>query len=122
MAVSPSNQPLVTDLVVHHVAGRNLFLYDRAAAADYTLALTRAGLARLLASGPLPPDGLPVATVAARTTGRHRLSRSGDRAANSALYIVAIVRMRHHAPTRVYLQRRTAEGRSKREIIRCLIG
>jgi transposase len=55
-----------------------------------------------------------------RTTGRHRLSRSGDRAANSALHIVTIVRLRHHGPTRAYLQRRTAEGRSKREIIRCL--
>lgn len=55
-----------------------------------------------------------------RTTGRHRLSRSGDRAANSALYIVTIVRMRHHAATRAYVERRTAEGLSKREIIRCL--
>ncbi|MFB9960947.1 transposase [Agromyces bracchium] len=34
-----------------------------------------------------------------RTSGRHRLSRSGGRAANSALYIVAIVRMRRHEPT-----------------------
>ncbi|GGU86558.1 transposase [Lentzea flava] len=55
-----------------------------------------------------------------RTTGRHRLSRGGDRAANSALYLVTIVRIRHHQPTRDYVQRRTAEGLSKREIIRCL--
>ena len=48
------------------------------------------------------------------------LSRSGDRAANSALYIITIVRMRHHRPTRDYVERRTAEGRTKREIIRCL--
>jgi transposase len=40
--------------------------------------------------------------------------------ANSALYIVTIVRMRHHQPTRDYVERRTAEGLSKREIIRCL--
>lgn len=46
--------------------------------------------------------------------------RSGDRAANSALYIVTIVRMRHHEPTRAYVERRTAEGLTKREIIRCL--
>lgn len=51
---------------------------------------------------------------------RHRLSRSGDRGANSALWIVAVVRLRHHAPTREYVERRTAEGLSKREIIRCL--
>jgi transposase len=62
----------------------------------------------------------PQPASSGRTTGRHRLSRSGDRAANSALYIVTIVRMRHHAPTRAYLERRTAEGLSKREIIRCL--
>jgi transposase len=53
-------------------------------------------------------------------SNRHRLNRSGDRGANSALWIVAVVRLRHHAPTREYVERRTAEGLSKREIIRCL--
>lgn len=62
----------------------------------------------------------PQPASSGRTTGRHRLSRGGDRAANSALYIVTIVRMRHHQPTRDYVDRRTAEGLSKREIIRCL--
>ena len=62
----------------------------------------------------------PQPASSGRTTGRHRLSRSGDRAANSALYIVTIVRMRRHEPTRAYVERRTAEGLSKREIIRCL--
>ena len=62
----------------------------------------------------------PQPASSGRTTGRHRLSRSGDRAANSALYIVTIVRMRHHVATRAYVERRTAEGLSKREIIRCL--
>ena len=62
----------------------------------------------------------PQPASSGRTSGRHRLSRSGDRAANSALYIVTIVRMRRHQPTRDYVQRRTAEGLSKREIIRCL--
>lgn len=62
----------------------------------------------------------PQPASSGRTSGRHRLSRSGDRAANSALYIVTIVRMRHHQPTRDYVERRTAEGLSKREIIRCL--
>ena len=51
---------------------------------------------------------------------QHRLNRSGDRSANSALWIVAVVRLRHHEPTRDYVARRTAEGLSKREIIRCL--
>ena len=62
----------------------------------------------------------PQPASSGRTTGRHRLSRGGDRAANSALYIVTLVRMRRHQPTIDYVQRRTAEGLSKREIIRCL--
>ena len=51
---------------------------------------------------------------------RHRLNRGGNRRANAALYRVALVRMRHHPPTREYIQRRTAEGKSPREIRRCL--
>jgi transposase len=62
----------------------------------------------------------PQPASSGRTNGRHRLSRGGDRAANSALYIVTIVRMRRHQPTRHYVERRTAEGLGKREIIRCL--
>jgi transposase len=61
----------------------------------------------------------PLPASSGRTT-RHRINRGGDRAANSALYTVAIVRMRHHQPTRDYVARRIAEGRTKREIIRCL--
>lgn len=53
-------------------------------------------------------------------TSRHRLNRGGNRRANAALYRVALVRMRHHRPTREYIERRTAEGKSPREIRRCL--
>ncbi len=53
-------------------------------------------------------------------TSRHRLNRGGNRQANAALYRVALVRMRHHPPTRDYIARRTAEGKSSREIRRCL--
>lgn len=62
----------------------------------------------------------PQPASSGRTTGRHRLSRGGDRAANSALYTVAITRMRYHEPTRAYVTRRSAEGLTKRDIIRCL--
>jgi transposase len=62
----------------------------------------------------------PQPASSGRTNGRHRLSRSGDRQANSALYIVTLVRLRHHQPTRDYAARRTTEGLTKREIIRCL--
>ena len=53
-------------------------------------------------------------------TNRHRLNRGGNRQANAALYRVVIVRMPGHQPTVDYVRRRTAEGKSKSEIIRCL--
>ena len=54
------------------------------------------------------------------TTGRHRLNRGGHRHANAALYQAIIVRMRYHQPTVDDVARRTAAGRTTREIIRCL--
>jgi transposase len=53
-------------------------------------------------------------------TNRHRLNRGGDRQANSALYRVVLVRLGHDPRTREYMRRRTKEGLSKTEIIRCL--
>ena len=53
-------------------------------------------------------------------TNRHRLNRGGDRQANSALYRIVVVRLRYDRRTQEYMQRRTAEGMSKSEVIRCL--
>lgn len=53
-------------------------------------------------------------------TERHRLNRGGDRAANAALYTVVLVRMRHDQRTRDYVKRRTTQGKTKPEIMRCL--
>ena len=53
-------------------------------------------------------------------TSRHRLNRGGDRQANRMLYTVALNRMRYDERTRAYVTKRTAEGKSKKEIIRCL--
>jgi transposase len=53
-------------------------------------------------------------------TSRRRLNRGGDRQANSALYRVAICRLRCDARTRDYLARRITEGKTRREAIRCL--
>lgn len=53
-------------------------------------------------------------------TSRFRLNRGGHRQANAALYRTVIVRMRFHQPTIDYVARRTAEGKTKAEIIRCL--
>jgi transposase len=71
-----------------------------------------AAFAHLTGVAPLP--------ASSGNTQRHRLNRGGDRQANSALYRVAIVRMRYHQPTRDYVTRRTQQGLTKREIIRCL--
>jgi class 3 adenylate cyclase len=51
---------------------------------------------------------------------RHRLHRGGDRGANHALHTIALCRLRYDQRTRAYLQRRTTEGLSKQEILRCL--
>ena len=53
-------------------------------------------------------------------TTRHRLSRGGNRQANAALHHVVVVRMHHDARTRDYVVKRTKEGLSKKEIMRCL--
>lgn len=53
-------------------------------------------------------------------TVRHRLNRSGDRQLNRALHTIVLSRLQHHAETRVYAARRRAEGRTDREIKRCL--
>ena len=51
---------------------------------------------------------------------RHRLNRGGDRQANSALYIVVISRLRWDPATQDYMARRLAEGKTRKEVIRCL--
>ncbi len=51
---------------------------------------------------------------------RHRLDRGGNRQLNSALYRIAITQSRYHPAARAYLERKQAEGKSKREAIRCL--
>ena len=53
-------------------------------------------------------------------TVRHRLNRGGDRALNRAIHAIALTRMRSCPRTRAYLTRRTAEGKTTREIRRCL--
>ena len=53
-------------------------------------------------------------------TNRHRLNRGGDRQANAALYRIVLVRLRYDSRTIAYTDRRTGEGLSKTEIIRCL--
>lgn len=61
----------------------------------------------------------PVAASSGKTQ-RHRLNRSGDRQANNALWVIAMVRLSHDPATRAYARRRKEQGLSHREIVRCI--
>ena len=61
----------------------------------------------------------PIQASSGKTT-RHRLNRGGDRQANAALYRIVVVRLRHDPTTQDYMARRIKQGKSKREVIRCL--
>jgi transposase len=54
-------------------------------------------------------------------TVRVRLNRSGDRQLNQALHLIVLTRLRYDPATRAYAQRRRAEGKTNREIRRCLV-
>ena len=71
-----------------------------------------ASLAALCGAAPVPASSGKIT--------RHRLSRGGDRAANNALYRIALVRMSAHPQTRDYVRRQEANGRTKKEILRLL--
>lgn len=73
---------------------------------------SEASLARLCGVAPIP--------ASSGTTTRHRLHRGGDRDANCSIHLIVVSRLRWHQPTRDYVDRRTREGKTKKEIIRCL--
>jgi len=71
-----------------------------------------AAFAHLCAAAPIP--------ASSGLTHRHRLNPGGDRSANRALHMIAVVRLRYCDRTRAYAARRMRDGLSKPEIIRCL--
>jgi len=73
---------------------------------------SEAAFASLCGSSPIP--------ASSGKTMRHRLNRGGDRQANAALHRVVVVRLRWHQPTKDYMARRTAEGKTTAEVMRCL--
>jgi transposase len=73
---------------------------------------SEAAFAHLCGAAPIP--------ASSGRTDRHRLNRAGDRRANNALWRIALVRMHCHPPTRTYVERRTKQGLSKLDILRCL--
>lgn len=74
---------------------------------------SEATFAKLTGTAPIPASS-------GKHAGRMRLNRGGDRHANAAIYMIVIGRMRTHPETRVYLQRRSTENLTKRDLIRCL--
>ena len=73
---------------------------------------SEAAFAMLSGTAPVP--------VSSGRTDRHRLNRLGDRQLNRALQVIAVSRMRSHPPTIAYTNRRRAEGKTDREIRRCI--
>ena len=73
---------------------------------------SEAAFAHLCGASPIP--------ASSGRTHRHRLNRGGDRQANHALWRITLVRMHCHPPTRAYVERRTKQGLSKLDIMRCL--
>lgn len=73
---------------------------------------SEAALASLSGTRPIP--------ASSGNTERHRLNRGGDRRLNRAITTIALVRMRCDEPTKAYIAKRTAQGRTKKEIMRSL--
>jgi len=93
---------------------------------------TQAGIVEAIRAVSVAPDRLRNDAALAALCGvspleassgkvvRHRLNRGGDRRANNALWTITLVRMRSEPRTKAYVARRTQEGRSTKEIQRCL--
>jgi transposase len=73
---------------------------------------SKAAFAQMAGTAPLP--------ASSGTTTRHRLNRGGNRKLNHALHLIAINRCRLDPETKTYVARRLAEGKTKREVLRCL--
>ena len=109
--------PLVTGhapgLLALHGVGFDTAAILLIAAGDHPGRLrSEAAWAHLCAAAPIP--------ASSGKTKRHRLNPAGDRQANHALWRIVITRMSSHPATRAYVDRRTAQGLSKKEIMRCL--
>jgi transposase len=95
----PGCGPMTAAKLVGEIAGAQRFATD-------------AKLARAAGVAPIP--------VSSGRTDRHRLDRGGNRQINAAIHRMAITRARCHAETRDYVDKKLAEGKTKREAIRCL--
>lgn len=62
----------------------------------------------------------PIPATSGQVVNRHRINRYGDRQLNRALHNIVLSRLRYDDRTRSYAARRTSDGKTRREIIRCL--
>jgi transposase len=91
--------PLMAAILIGQTAGAERFKTD-------------AQFARISGAAPIP--------IASGRRQRYRLDRGGNRQLNRALHVIALARARWDPATRAYLQRKEAEGKTRREAIRCL--
>jgi transposase len=91
--------PVTAAIIIGHTAGAKRFATD-------------ARFARHASTAPIP--------ASSGNTQRHRLHRGGNRQLNRAIHVIALSKARTDPTTRAYLDRKHAEGKSKREAIRCL--
>ena len=91
---------------------------DRGRAADRRLVAPRQAAIRSLSSPRLA--GVAPVPASSGQTQRHRLSRGGDRQLNRALHTVVLHRRQHDPATRDYIERRVAEGKTRRDATRLL--
>jgi transposase len=88
-------------------------------AAQVVVSWSHAGRLRSEAAFAMLGGAAPIEASSGKVT-RHRLNRAGDRQLNRALHTIVLSRLQHHPETKAYAGRRTAEGKSPREIKRCL--
>lgn len=113
MMIKAIVEDLAPELVARNSIGHNGAAQLLLTAGDNPERLkSEASFAALCGASPVP--------ASSGKTVRHRLNRGGDRAANSALHIIAIGRLRTDEKTKTYVARRIAEGHSKLEAIRNL--
>jgi transposase len=114
--------PQLLDLIKQHPAGPALLAeagVGPVVAAQLLISWSHHGRVRNEAAFASLAGAAPLETSSGQHC-RHRLNRGGDRALNRALHTVAITRMRCHPETRAYKTRRTAEGKTHRDIRRSI--
>ncbi|MFI2124102.1 transposase [Streptomyces sp. NPDC020299] len=81
---------------------------------------SEASFAALCRVSPVEPGGVSPIEYSSGRRSTRRLNYGGDRQANAALHRIVFTRLRHDPRTQAYYERRTQEGKTRREIIRCL--